>query len=217
MWTPPRARRGFQASLGVQYALGGGEILRDLDQQDVHPLAVELEAHLGFKVSRRWFVGAYVGGGPGVPGEDTRDLCEDADVDCHTESGRVGLMLKLDLKPDDAGNVWIALGGGVERHRVDVAVVVPGSGDPTAPLVVQRAELELDGVEPFRLMAGIDFRSTRVFGVGVYAALSLGRYRDVRFEDGAASSLGPAGVNLAEGNRATHSWFTVGVRGILFP
>jgi hypothetical protein len=214
LWAPPPARRGFQASLGLQYAFGGGEALEGVDQQDRMPGLGEIEAQLGFKVSRRVFVGAYAALGSGVPGEDTRDVCDDADLSCSSESGRVGLMVKLDLKPEAAGNPWVAIGGGVERQRVDVAAVVPVS-DPSEGNAVAKTRLEFTGIEPVRLMAGIDFRSTRALGVGVYTALSFAQYREISRPGVPSTGRGDGDVPASA--RATHVWFTLGVRGVLFP
>lgn len=216
LWTPPPARRGFQGSLALQWAGAGGDVVRDLEHRDVLPAAVELEAQLGWKLTDRFFAGVYVGGGRSIPERDSRNVCEDEDLDCTGASGRAGVMVKLDLAPSQAGNVWVGLGAGVERHEVDFAARVPASLDPGAPIVVSRSRLDARGVEPLRLMAGIDFRSTRVFGVGVYAALSFGRYTEVTFDPVDDPTLPSAG-DLAEGRRATHTWFTLGVRGLLFP
>jgi hypothetical protein len=124
--------------------------------------------------------------------------------------------VKLDVLPSRTSNPWIAAGSGVERHDAELAAVVPASSSPDAPIMLHRSEIDMRGVEPLRLMTGIDFRSARVLGVGLHAALSFGRYTDVAAASDQPSTVRPTG-NLAEGAGAWHRWFTLGVHGVLFP
>jgi hypothetical protein len=217
LWTPPPARRGFQAALALQWSGAAGDAAQGLEHRDVLPATMSLEAQLGWKLTDRFFAGVYVAGGRAMPERDAMNLCEDEDLDCSGPSGRAGVMVKLDLHPSQAGNVWVGLGAGVERHEVDVAARVPASTDPGAPTVVARQRFDLRGVEPLRVMAGIDFRSTRVFGIGVYAALSFGRYDEVTAGPLDLSTVRPTEEDLTDAGKETHTWFTLGVRGLLFP
>jgi hypothetical protein len=214
-WSPPSARRGLQGTLTIQRAVASGDVARDLRHRGLLPATTEVEAHLGWKLTDRLFAGLYLGGGVSAPGEGTREQCAGRDVHCAGTSSRAGVMVKLDVLPSRTWNPWIGLGSGVERHVVDLAAVVAPSSSPDAPTVLHRSELDMRGVEPLRLMSGIDFRSARVLGVGVHAALSFGRYTDVVGVDQSSTSR-PAG-NLAEGAGAWHRWFTLGVHGVLFP
>lgn len=63
------------------------------------------------------------------------------------------------------------------------------------------------GREHVRLGAGIDFRSSRLLGFGLYGSASVGEYD--RYKDAIGS------VEIAD--RATHFTFLVGARLILFP
>lgn len=213
--SPPPARRGFQGALALQWANASGEVVPGLRHRDFLPAAMELETQLGWKLTDRFFAGIYLGGGVSMPGHDTREVCRDEDFHCAGTSRRAGVMMKIDLQPSRAWNAWAAVGGGVERHEVDWAARVPSSPAPDAPAYLRRTELDMRGVEPLRLMAGLDLRSTRVLGIGVHAALSFGRYREVT-NDFTSTTIRPT-VNLAKGERATHTWFTIGLHGLLFP
>jgi hypothetical protein len=211
----PPSRRGFQGALTLGRAVARGSIVSDLRHREFLPAATEVEAQLGWKLSDRWSGGVYVGGGVSTPGEESRDLCDEANVECAGTSRRAGVMVKLDLLPSRAWNPWVALGSGLQWHDVRVARVVPSAPVPGAPTVLRRSELEMRGVEPLRLMTGIDFRAARAVGVGVRAAVSWGRYHDVEASS-PSSTVRPTG-NLAEGARASHVWFTLGLHAVLFP
>jgi hypothetical protein len=216
-WSPPSARHGFQGSLTVQRAVASGDMVRGLRHREYLPAATEVEAHLGWKLTDRWLAGVYLGGGVSTPGDGTQGLCEDGDLHCTGTTRRAGVMVKLDVLPARAWNPWIAVGSGVARHDVDQATYVTTStSDPAAPTVVLRSGLDMRGVEPLRLMTGIDFRSARALGLGVHAGVSLGRYRDVTVTHDRPSTLRPSG-NLADGAGAWHTWFTFGMHGLLFP
>jgi hypothetical protein len=215
--SPPVARRGFQGSLGLQRAEAGGDIVPDLRHRDSLPAATELEAQLGWKLGDRLFAGFYLAGGVTTPDRDTRSVCEDEDLQCAGASRRAGVLVKVDLRPTSAWNPWLGLGSGVEWHDVDWARRAAASASPDAPTVLSRGELDVRGVELARVMAGVDFRSTRTFGIGAHAALSFGRYRDATLTSAGSSTMPAAEHDLAEDARATHTWLTVGVHGVLFP
>jgi hypothetical protein len=215
-WSAPSARRGFQGTLTLQRAVASGNVARDLRHRDFLPAATEVEAHLGWKVTDRLFAGFYLGVGVSNAGDRTRDLCADGDVHCAGTNRRAGVILKLDVLPSRTWNPWIAVGSGVERHDVDqAALVVASESSPESPTVLHQSKLEMRGVEPLRFITGIDFRSARLLGLGVHAAMSFGRYTDVTVAD-QPSTVRPTG-NLAESAGAWHRWFTLGVHGVLFP
>jgi hypothetical protein len=54
-----------------------------------------------------------------TPGDGTRELCANGDVQCAGTSSRAGVTVKLDVLPSRTWNPWIGVGSGVERHVVD--------------------------------------------------------------------------------------------------
>ncbi len=182
--------------------------MRDQRQQDVLRLAVELEAQAGFKLTRRFFLGAYVSGGPAMPGRRTVDSCAGR-ATCKGSSGRAGLMARVDLEPGGVWNPWLGAGSGVEAHRVDVEVV-PFDGGLVSPSAPPTQELRFSGWEVLRLMAGVDYRSSRTFGFGFFGAISAGGY-------GRVTSAGGPNLVADRSVREPHGWLTIGVRGVVFP
>ena len=65
-------------------------------------------------------------------------------------------------------------------------------------------------------MGGVDFRITRVFGIGPFADFALGQY------SGASLKLSAPGRPTVDkngdlANTALHQWLTLGVRVTFFP
>jgi hypothetical protein len=197
----PPPRRGFQGALALQYAIPGGHAVKGIDVSELFAVSLELEAQAGVKITDRFFLGAYVAAGGTAPSEDMMNTCRDRDVSCHGTVSRLGVFGKLDLLPTQAGNPWVGLGVGLESHTIEN---IPPDSSILGP--ASRQELELDGSE-LRLMGGIDYRAKRTVGFGAYGSLSVGTFEDVHLKDGTV--LGD--------RRAAHVWFTLGLRGVLFP
>jgi hypothetical protein len=58
-------------------------------------------------------------------------------------------------------------------------------------------------------MAGVDFRLTRVFGVGPFADLTVGQY--------STTSVDGTSADVPSDQKAAHLWLTIGARFVFFP
>jgi hypothetical protein len=97
-------------------------------------------------------------------------------------------------------NPWFGYGLGIES----IAVGMSSGG--------QSGSVSSGGFEYARLMAGIDFRLSRAFGLGPFADFSMGTYSRYRIEI--------PGEPVQEGDieeTAAHQWLSLGVRGVVFP
>jgi hypothetical protein len=190
---------GPLSPLYLSFGLGGaflsGEAERDVDIDRVFGSQFALSFEGGVRLNPHLAIGLYVDGGVGDPGREVRDQCNAAALDCTASTGRVGLLLRATLQPASPVTPWISIGTGYESSTV--AVEGGGSDD-----------LTYSGWEIARLQGGVDFRSGRVVGVGLYAGARLGRYGKVEDLNGTVH-LGP--------DRELHTTVEGGIRFTLFP
>jgi len=70
--------------------------------------------------------------------------------------------------------------------------------------------LDFGGLEFAHFMGGADFRISRVFGVGPFIDLSLGKFSKVSNDTNFSSTSGDA-------QHATHAWIMLGARFVFLP
>lgn len=198
----PAVRLGFQMALRSGYSLPlgkasgapGGE-MSNLTGGQV-PLLIDI----GGKVVPNLFLGGYLGFAVGPAAGDTDDLCDRENYDCYTASLRAGLQGHFQLFPHSSANPWIGYGIGYES----LTLTQKGDGDD--------GSVTNGGPEYARIMAGLDFRFSRSFGLGPFVDLSIGKYTryrsDAPGEDDESGDIPKA---------AMHEWVTVGARFVFFP
>jgi hypothetical protein len=128
-----------------------------------------------------------------------KDACQARGMDCSASTFRIGVGARYAFSPIAKQTPWVSAGIGREGTGVNIK----GSAGTE--------HVAFGGWEWLRLGAGYDFRFSRSFGIGPYVGLSLGTYTGVA-ADGPAYLL-PSDL----GGHRTHTWFTVGVKAILFP
>jgi hypothetical protein len=198
----PAIRIGFQMALRTGYSLplgkasgGEGGEMSDLTGGQV-PLMVEL----GGKVVPNLFLGAYLGVAAGPVAGNTDDLCDRENYDCYAATVRAGLQGHFQLMPHSSTNPWIGYGIGYE------SLTLVQSSDTDDGSVTN------GGPEYARIMAGLDFRLSRTFGLGPFVDLSIGKYTRYRHD--------PPGEEDETGDipqSGTHEWLTLGARFVFFP
>jgi hypothetical protein len=186
---------GPLSPLYLTFGLGGaffnGEAERDVDIDRVLGSQFALSFEGGVRLNPHLAIGIYADGGVGDAGTDVCDPL----IDCTAGTGRIGVLLRATFQPSDPVTPWVSIGTGYESSTVSVE---GGSSD----------DLTYSGWEIARLQGGVDFRSGRVIGVGLYAGARLGRFSKV--EDSTAHvRLGP--------DRELHTTVEGGVRFTLFP
>jgi hypothetical protein len=223
---PPSAPRrapfppahSFHAAVGLGRASAGGSAESGVPMSDLTHDQVELQLEVGFRFAQRFYLDLYVEAGGGDPGGAAAAACAS---DCAVARVAAGIETKLAFAPRRRVNPWIGIGVGVESLAV--------SGNPrTLPTAAVRTAdwhthdwsrdhsssagsntlVGYTGLEFPRLSAGVDWRLNRIIGVGAFANLSFTRY------DTITGSLVTSSDSVSAG---THTWFTLGVRAILFP
>lgn len=151
---------------------------------------------VGLRLNLRTALGLYGDFGAGDPASEVRSQCDASGVDCSARSTRVGLFVRHTFSPRAPVTPWVLVGTGYESGGVTSSY--DGYGQD---------EFTYSGWEMLRLQTGVDFRSSPVFGFGLYAGVSLGRYS--HYEDATTSERisGPT----------VHATIEGGIRLILFP
>ena len=199
--TPP-ARVGFQMGLRTGYAIPMGKAT-DASGDDMSNLfggQVPLFIEIGGKPSPNVFVGGYLGLGFGGTAGQLKTLCDDAGATCTGISVRLGAEVQYHILPDASANPWIGYGIGFESTGVSITAGGQ-NGSETA-----------SGFEFAHFMGGVDFRVSRVFGLGPVVDFSVGQYSRLHAE---FPNRPTRDDDIT--NKATHEWIAFGVRGVFFP
>ena len=112
--------------------------------------------------------------------------------------GRAARVVLASAMIDASSTPWLAIGTGFEWADFSADT---GYGNESF--------LNYHGWEMVRLMAGVDLRTSPVFGVGLYGGASLGTYTHADYHDG----LG----DLSIPSQTTHWTVEAGLRFTLFP
>jgi hypothetical protein len=198
----PPARVGFQMALRTGYAIPMGKANGGVrgDMSNLFAGQVPLFLEIGGKVNRYLFIGGYLGLGFGGTAGDLKTICESSGTTCVAIGARFGAEIQYHILPDRMANPWIGYGIGYESTGVSMS-----SGGQTGTI-------SDNGFEFAHFMGGVDFRLSRAFGIGPFLGLSIGQYRRYHYEvTGSPTQDG----DIVE--KATHEWFSAGVRAVFFP
>jgi hypothetical protein len=206
----PRARTGFQMALRTGLAKPLGKLGRvtppvdgsSQDLADFTSVQVPLLVELGGKVIPNLFIGGYLGFSFGGAGGQNAELlnCSSSSITCVSATFRLGLELQYHILPREKVNPWVGYGIGIES--IAVGVSQPGAD-------VTRG---YSGWELAHFMGGVDFRLTRVFGLGPFVDLSLGKYTRAHVK---IEGLDEASDDIDD--TRLHEWLTIGARFVFFP
>lgn len=190
---PPPAAVTFAMSLFSLSAGGDAEGGQSMKGFTSGMAGFGLEA--GLRLDEHFVLGAFLDLSAGSAGPKLEAWCSARGLTCSTADAKLGLLVRWAFTPTEWQTPWVGLGVGV-----DAVVAVPDDPKAKAP--------SYSGYEPLRLSAGWDYRGPRPFGIGVFATASWSRYAAV--DDG-------TGTAFAIEDRRGHSWFQIGLRGILLP
>ena len=187
----PPARRGFQLALRTGYSAPFGDVAQDVPMSDWFRGQVPFTVDIGGKVSDYVFIGGFLGLSFGGVGDPLADICES----CSAVGAWLGPEVLVSLLPAGKVDPWVGYGVGVEYNSV-------GGDDAT---------IGFTAYVPLLLTGGVNFRISRVFGLGPFVGLSVARYSEASADDGDLS------LSVEIDEKATHGWVTFGVRGVFFP
>lgn len=197
----PAERVGFQMDIRTGYAIPTGDATGDIGDgqgvkmSDAASGQVPLMVNIGAKVIPMLWVGGYVGFGFGGAAGELADNCNENGGSCSALGLRLGAEVQVHFIPAGDVNPWLGYGIGYESLSFSRS---GGASDNTTTL---------SGWEYAHFMGGVDFRISRVVGLGPVVDFSLGQYDEISNED----------LSLDIDNTAMHSWITLGVRVVFFP
>ncbi len=195
----PPAQRGippmpFYAAFGIGGSFPSGDAAEGIRMDQYFGSQLGLWIEGGARLTPSLGLGLYLDLGVGDVSGDTRTYCDSVGSSCTGSTGRFGVLLRHAFTPYASSTPWIAIGTGYEWSN--------------ATLDATNQELfNYSGWEMVRLMGGVDLRTSQVFGVGLYAGVSLGRYSSYH------DSLGDVSI----GGERTHTTVEAGLRFTLFP
>ncbi len=185
----PAASRA-QATIGVRggFAFAMGDAAKDAKLSDTVKWQIPIQLDAMYRLTPDLSIGAYGSYGFGFLGDRAKDACDLANLDCSASSWRAGIQATYAVNGMSLGFVpWVGIGTGWEWLKVKSAVGGLSS------------EATTSGWEYVNLQLGGDYRASKQFSVGPFVQLSVGQYRKVESTD--------------IPDKATHEWFTVGLRG----
>ncbi|MDB4933534.1 MAG: hypothetical protein JWP87_506 [Labilithrix sp.] len=198
----PKAHTGFQIAARVGVALPMGNLANDaagrgVNQSDLFGAQFAAITDIGAKIIPQLFLGAYLGGNFGAAGSRLT-VCDAPGASCSAFTYRIGAQLQYHIIPDGKVNPWIGYGVGYEVSRIATTL---GGQTRSATAV---------GPEYGHLMAGVDFRLTKIFGIGPFVDFSFGQYSHLTTDE-------PGGGGGEINDKSMHQWLTLGVKFIFFP
>jgi hypothetical protein len=193
----PKGHTGFQLALRPGIAIPFGDAGKGDAMSDIVSPSIPLFIDVGGKFIPELFLGAYFGFAGGLPAGLTDDLCQESGGGCLVANLHFGIEIQGHMMPRSQVDPWVGYGFGFETLGVSES----SNG--------AFKSFGYAGLEFGRLMAGVDFRLTRVFGVGPFADLAIAQY--------STTSVAGNSGDLASDQKAAHLWLTIGARFVFFP
>ena len=198
----PPARTGFQVALRSGVAIPLGDVQKDLKLSDVAGPQFAATVDIGGKIIPNLFVGGYLGLNIGGAGGTLADSCTKASASCTAVTLRIGVQAQYHIIPDGKVNPWVGYGIGYEATSINESV---GGLSVTTTA---------GGLEFGHIMGGVDFRISKVFGLGPFVDLSVAQYSSY---DTGSSSVNGTSTSHDIQNKALHEWLTLGAKFVFFP
>jgi hypothetical protein len=198
----PAARTGFQMGLRTGYAVPLGKLAGGArgDMSDFTTGQVPIFVEIGGKIVPNFFLGGYLGLGFGGAAGFMDSVCTGSNLTCVAVGVRFGIEAQYHVVPAGKVNPWIGYGFGFE------SLGVSGSRGGNTQTV------SVSGLEYAHFMGGVDFRLSRIVGLGPIVDFSMGQYSKVRSE-----ATGEPTVDDDIADQAAHQWLSLGLRVVFFP
>ncbi|HEY6556963.1 MAG TPA: hypothetical protein VI072_06805 [Polyangiaceae bacterium] len=200
----PAGRTGLQldARTGLSIPFGKATPAQDDELSGRYGKQVPILFGIGGKFSPAVYLGGYFGfsiGGPGSSSE-LQALCDSPDTEeCSAVTARFGIETRYYFAPEAVWDPWLAYGLGFEGSTLGI------------DRAGQRDYTTLTGFELARIAAGLDWRASKVFGIGAYFETSLGIFISEYAEVNDRVTID------RDFDGAIHGWATLGVRALFFP
>jgi hypothetical protein len=211
----PAARTGFQIAIRPGIAIPAGATEKGANGADDPKLSDYLgpqfssTVDIGGKIIPNLFIGGYLGLGIGGAGGKASDFCSQFNLSCTGVTLRIGIEGQFHILPDQKINPWVGYGIGYEASSLSSSAKNGNSNNSSS---VTRA-----GIELAHLMGGVDFRISRVFGVGPFLDFSLGQYSSASGSLSTGSSSSSSTLSNDIKDKTLHEWITIGGKVTFFP
>lgn len=170
----PALDKALEVTIGGGYAQGFGDIgpaHRSLT--DLGSAGGEVNLGIGYRLDRRWMIGAYGSGSK----YSTADFARGADI----WSATAGVQANVHFLPDAAWDPWLGLGTGWRGYWVKDAIGTDS----------------FHGWDIARLQAGVDYRVTPAFALSPYVGAGLTMFlTQERAGDASFSNVNSPDVNV---------------------
>ena len=194
----PPPHTGFQVAARVGAAIPLGDAATDSPLSDTTGAQFSTTVDIGAKIIPQLFLGAYLGANVGGVGSEASKACDlQRATGCLAFTYRIGLEAQFHIIPDGKVDPWIGYGIGYEITRI------AGNDNGTT---ISTTNV---GPEYGHVLAGVDFRLTKIFGIGPFVDFSFGKYTNQSSE--------PSGTSSEISNKAMHEWLTLGAKFLFFP
>lgn len=203
---PPRKVQ-FEFGTRLGYGIPLGEISKEGPKlKDALKGQVPIWFDAGVRLFSHVFVGAYLGIGVGIPGEN--EVCAEFDRglgECSQSALdlRLGLQAIYHFRPPGKLDPWVGIGFGYELANLST----------TAEIDQERAEVSetVSGLEMVNLQAGLDIPIGKKVGLGPFLTWTAARYGSASSE--CSGDCGDfVGVDGDIENTTTHGWLFIGAR-----
>jgi len=197
----PPAHRGFQVAARGGAAIPLGNAAKDSPLSDSFGAQFAAIVDIGGKIIPELFIGAYLGGNVGAVGSETSKICDARRASgCLAVTYRIGVQAQYHIIPDGKVDPWVGYGIGYEVSRI---------GGTENGLDFSTTSY---GPEYGHILAGVDFRLTKIFGIGPFVDFSFGK-----FTNQTSDPQPVAGQSSDLANTALHEWLTIGAKFLFFP
>lgn len=194
----PPQRTGFQLALRTGVSAPAGSLADGAKQSDAFAWQVPLLVDIGGKVHPNIFVGGYLGLAFGACGS-AFDNIGSVGGSCAAVRFVIGPEILVSFIPKGKVNPWAGYGIGIESSAISESV---GGTSASGSYF---------GYDIAHLSGGVDFRVSKVFGIGPFLDLGVGRYTHASTDGGSGT------VSGSIDKQAWHEWITIGPRFVFFP
>jgi hypothetical protein len=194
----PLGHRGFQFALrtGLSFPFGSAAV-QTFSSSALNKFVgpqLPITFDIGGKPNKHLFLGGYVGFGFGFVKGGFAQQCDRVSSDCTAMSTRFGAQIHYAILPNDWVNPWVGYGLGFSWLS---------AGD-------DGYSVSLRGFEFAHLMAGVDFRISRIIGLGLFVDGTLGTYSSSKIDT-------PTTRSNEDITNEIYHWLTIGPRLVVMP
>ena len=157
---------------------------------------IPLWVDAGYRITPNFYVGGFVQYGFAFIPNNASTGCGQSGVSCSGHDVMFGVDAHYHIMPGAPFDPWVGVGFGYEILTISLSEAS------------QSGDVSVSGWQFVNFQVGGDYHVTPSFGVGPFAARSLGPYSSV------SESAGSNSTSNDVANKVMHEWLTLGLRGV---